>query len=282
MSWRCWKAGSPPWPNPRASRSRNSIGLIENLQQLGALKRRVAIESLGIDSAQTQLSQLVGLKKAVEQSGRDGMDEAQGTLSELAELKAVMIAMGSDIPLARTVTDSLIGLRDSLVRDHLEIETARDHADRLLALEASLVTTPAVDIAAAQQNLNGLITLEQKLVGQDDSIRSAVESLELLADLQQEFQTRVGQLEGVRRGLMEVVMLESMVVRTVRALQPLTELTDLQRLDGAALREIARSYVGQPGARRVANYDGDTPVTRTSDLSAGQQERLVPLPPVED
>ncbi len=257
----------------------------EKLQQLGALKRRVAIESQGIDTAQTQLSRLVGLKKAVEHAGNDGVDSARASITGLSELKQQVIAAGTDVPLARTISDSLIGLQHTLIHGSTQVDAARDHASELLAMEAALCTTPPVDIVAAHQNLDQLIGLEQKLVGQDDTIRVAVESLELLTNLQEEFHVRVGQLESVRRGLTELVILESTVARTVRALQPLTELTSLQRLNGAEIREIARLMLNQE-TRRVAIHDASLPVTgdvqqQGDGVDGPNTERLVPLP-IED
>lgn len=249
----------------------------QSLRQLGALKRRVAIESQGIDTAQTQLSRLVGLKKAVEHVGRDGVDLARTYIAALAELKQRVMAAGEDIDRAKGVGTALISLQDDIANQESNVIIAREHADQLLALKDTLTERSAEDVAIAGQNLDQLIALEQRLAGQDGTIRTAIESLELLADLQTEFRDRVQELDGIRRGLTELVVLESTVARTVRALQPLTQLTDLDRLDPQAVREVARSML-DARTRRIAAHDTADPVGNEPSKSE-PTESLVPLPP---
>ena len=153
-----------------------------------------------------------------------------------------------------------------------------------------------------------LLTLEESLRNRSDNIADAVEALEVLTDLQQDIREHIETLGGMRRDLMEVVLLESSVARVVRMLGPLTELARLRRLSGDEIRAAARSITSQRSARQhqptrraiPEPVPGEqTPATRTagsnrnipSDEPAGEDatglfdegyplgvDRIVPLP----
>ncbi|MCA9077119.1 MAG: hypothetical protein KDA93_18985 [Planctomycetaceae bacterium] len=250
----------------------------ENLRQLGALKTRVAIEAVDLEIAEAQFARLVDLKESVAQVSSDQINTAEMRLNELTSLKQMIIEGGEDLAMALGLSDSLLSLKNSLLTRGGRVDVARKHADGLLSLEDALADDAHLSIGHAQENLDALVAIEKRLVSQDEQIIAAVESLELMSDLQNEFVASVGGLDTIRRGLMELAMLESTVVRTVASLEPLMDLTNLRRLSADDLQVVARGMLEQR-ASRVAACD---PEVAPSSNSNDRFDTLVPYPPSDD
>ena len=231
-----------------------------SMQRLESFHQRIIAESDGIDVAETQFARVIGLKKSVETIQSSEIDLAQSRLDELAGLRQELIDSGDQTLAAQQVSDQLIGLQTDLVSQGNKSDIASKHAAQLLNLERTLSHDARGNIDGAMENLATLLEMEEQLATQNTRLSRAVESLELMQDLQDEFHRRTQSLEGVRRGLTELVMLESLVARTVRSLRPLVELTDLRRLDAGQIRSIAQSLLDQQ-SERVANTDADVTAT---------------------
>ncbi len=253
-------------------------GALSHLQQLGDLKSQVTIESVGVDLAEAQFARLIQLKESVAQVESEQIDIAEMRLNELTALKQMVLDGGEHLAEALGLGDELVSLKDNLVNRGGRIDVARKHADGLLSLEDALADDANMNIGHAQENLDALVSIERRLSSQDEQIISAVESLELMSDLQAEFVASVGGLDRIRRGLTELVMLESTVMRTVASLQPLMELTNLRRLNADDLKMIARGMMEQRASRVAAADLEYAPSANSND----QAESLVPLPPTEE
>lgn len=257
----------------------------ETLRKLGNFQQRVAIQSSGLEIAENRFARLIGLRNAIEKVQPTTIDAASLRLAELDALAKQVIEKGQQAGAAQEITGQLIALQDDITARGTRVNIARKHTEQLLNLEDLLANDAGRDIDAATRNLASLLEIEEQLAAQDQQLAAAIESLELMQDLQGEFVERTRELESIRRGLTELIMMESLVARTVRSLQPLVELTDLRRLDGDQLRSIARSMT-LGSEQRMATNDAKTPAaphrsTSTEIEVSDSNEALVPVPPVE-
>lgn len=251
---------------------------VDSLRQLGGLKSNLAIESEGLELAEKQIARLIDLQETVASVPSEQIDIAHLRVSELTNLKQMIIDGGANLAAAFGLTEELMLLKDSLVNRGGRIDVARKHADGLLSLEDSLADDANLKIGHAQENLDALVSIERRLVSQDEQIISAVESLELMSDLQAEFAESVGGLDNIRRGLTELAMLESTVLRTVASLQPLIELTNLRRLNANDLQTIARGMMEQRASRVAASDSEFGPSSNSND----RFDTPVPFPPSDE
>lgn len=252
-----------------------------DLRHLGELKERVAVEADGIDIAENQFARLIGLKKSLELMTEQDFAGAASNIAGFAKLRDLIIEGSEGIETAMDYSRQLLAMQDELVERGARIDVARKHADGLLSLENALADDANLNIVRAQDNLNGLVAIERQLNSQDEQIIAAVESLELMSDLQQEFMQRIGDLEGLRTGLTELAMLESSIVRTIRSLQPIVELTNLRRLNGDDLQAIARGMMERRTNRIAAGDPNDLPLGEDfrSLGEEGMSNIPVPIPP---
>ena len=238
----------------------------QSMQRLEEFHQRIVTESDGMDVAETQFTRLVGLKKSVEAIESSEIDLAKSRLDDLDRLRQGLVDGGRQTSAAKQVSEQLIALQEELVAQGTDADLARKHAAQLLNLEQTLSHDARTHIDGAMENLAALLEMEERLASQNTQLAQAIESLELMQDLQDEFHRRAQDLEGIRRGLTELVMLESLVARTVRSLRPLADLTNLRRLDAGQIRSIAQSLLEQQ-SQRVADAEANA-----------TQEELVPLP----
>lgn len=257
----------------------------ESLRQLGDFQQRVAIASSGLDVAENRFERLVGLKTSLTDVSPVGIEVAKSRIAELDELKTHVLSAAETVEVARETSDELIRLQEDIITRGNRTEVARLHAEQLLDLEERLANDASLNINLAVENLAALLEIEEQLASQDTQLAAAIESLEIMQDFQAEFFERSQDLERIRRGLTELILMESLVARTVRSLQPLTELTNLRRLDSDRLRSIARAMVEEPH-HRVATNDPQVHTTPSSMESepiepGNMAEVLVPVPPVD-
>ena len=199
------------------------------------------IELTDVDAAFESIRQLGDLKRqAVTQA--DGVAVAREQLTELAELKNDLTEEVGNIEVAKEVASSLVTLKNGLAT-----EDAIKHASDLIKLRDTLVVNGQSDKAA--DNLELLISMQSRLIGQTKDVASAMQTLEVLTDLGDELRTQVDSLNRMRKSLLEIVMLEATVNRVARAIEPLTQIGNLRRLTDEELREAARAVLDSRNSR---------------------------------
>jgi len=214
--------------------------------QLDLLHERLATGARGHGEAMRALNRLIQIRDMAA-SGRDQTDAA---VSEIARLQAIT----SDLQLAHDQVSQLAALRATILAGGEDTERARVTLDDLVTLQDTL-NTHSSDVDVARKNLNRLLTLEESLRSRSEDIASAVEALEVLTDLQRDIRQHVESLGGMRRDLMEVVLLQSTVARVVNMVGPLTELTQLRRLSAEDMREAAR-LIGERRHQAATKHAG--------------------------
>jgi hypothetical protein len=261
---------------------------IQAAERLATLKRNVLAESLEANAADAGLAQLSNLKTQIIKQTEDLATTNQRAKS-LLEMKNQILQQTSDLDAAAAAAAGLLKLKDQVVARGGNIGDAQQNVDRLLGLRDKLAANASQN-EAADRSASLLIQLQRKIIGEKANLADAVKSIETLVDIQHEFQDQVRQLDGIRHGLMEFVMMENTVARAVHALQPLLELGNLRHLNEEQLQQIARSMGAQQATRIGKNESERGPATPASPSVTGQRgqsENLdaprageaVPLPP---
>jgi hypothetical protein len=144
----------------------------------------------------------------------------------------------------------LAALKDEILcgNDRRQIEEAGVALTELSAIRERLQKESA-QIVPAKSSLDGLVTLKDNLLARTGDLADAVETLETLGDLEHQLVDSVQSFDRVRRWLVEVVLFEPAVERAVTMLKPLTDLSNLRRLNPAELRQAARTVADQRAAR---------------------------------
>ncbi len=199
------------------------------------------IELTDIDDAFQSVRQLGDLKRqAVAQA--EGVAVAREQLTKFADLKNDLTSEAGNIEVAQEVASNLVTLKNGLAT-----EDAIKHANDLLKLRDTLVVNGQSDKAA--DNLEQLISMQSRLIGQTKDVASAMQTLEVLTDLSDELRTQVDGLNQMRKSLMEIVLLEATVNRVARVIEPLTQIGNLRRLTDDELREAARAVLDSRNSR---------------------------------
>ncbi len=223
------------------------------LKDLIALKDQTRAQAAEIATAQDSLKQLIALKdQAFTQF--DSLAASQTSLQGLIDLKARVIDYTSDVAQASKAVGELLALKDQVVGQGEVTTQARARADELLALRDKLLV-PVEVMNSATTNLTSLIAMKDKVIGQTGDIAEAIQTLEILADFSEEFESRIASLGQLRQSLMEIVLLETTITRVTRALEPMTQLGNIRRLNDNDLRDAARTILEQRQTRITQKPD---------------------------
>jgi hypothetical protein len=235
--------------------------------QLATLQARLIENGASTQRATDELNRLVQLRDLAS----SGASKTNRAATEITRLQQI----ASDLDLAHDSIDKLVNLRTAILAGATDADEARVTLDRLVVIQDTL-NTHSADVAVARKNLGQLLTLEESLRTRSDDIADAVEALEVLTDLQHDIRSHVESMQEMRRGLMEVVLLQSTVARVITMLEPLTELARLRRLSGDEIRAAARSITQQRATVRVIpdnSSDQQVQSTRTAGSTGSSSDQ---------
>lgn len=246
-----------------------ALGQLDNLL---ALRQSVTDAGKETDAAMEAIDDLSEVAEAAV-AGSSQVADAEESIAKLAELKYRMLGESDGLEAAEKGLDRIASLHKKIASN--EIAAAEENANRLLVINDSLA---AANTSAAGQNLDGLINLESKLAAKGADVAQAVQTLEILDDFQSEVDSHIRSIEGIRRTMVEIAMLESSFGRAARVLQPLVELSNLRRLGEREVREAARVILDQ----RTTRISQNSKIVKTAagtKLEAEPTDDLVPVPP---
>ena len=278
------------------------------LERIQRVNRQLAAESKRAEDALSTVRELVALKNSI-LDGADQTDKAAEVVAATVSLHdqlaaasnstsaavhsgAQLLAIGNelssfghDVASAQDTVDQIRQLHTSLNEHSSQVAAAQVCIDRLLTMKDTIVeqTTNLTDVATAQLRVDSLLSMKDTIISQTANLADAIETLELANDLSNQFQNASSTFEHMRRWMVEVVTMESMLKRAQNALEPLTELGNLRRLDANQLRSIARTIsrgyltqvaqkpdstheFGNAGAQTAALDSGDLTLTDSVDI----------------
>ncbi|MDA1017619.1 MAG: hypothetical protein O3A00_24565 [Planctomycetota bacterium] len=250
------------------------------LNQLVEFKDRAAKRTENVAAADKSLDRLMAVKDRINVESAS-IDQAEAGLNGFVNLKNELIDESDDVAEVRNFTRQLLSLKDELALRGSNVAATRQKAQQLLDLNDEVAGAHQLDVA--HNNLGELFGLQNKLISQTGRVADAVETLDVLADFQRQFDEHVASLDGMRRTMVDIIMMENSFKRAMVVLQPIVELSNLRHLSGAEVREAARSILNQRETRISSKSIKRTPLTDAirpvSDQTAsGVREKLVPTP----
>lgn len=259
----------------------------ESLKRVSELHQQMKTLAVDAETTSVEVSKLGDLRTKLLENAA-GVEEAQRHAAEMIALKETVLKV-DDVTAAQESAKQLIVLKDSLRQTDDSTAQSQAHATKLLALRDEMVST-IQDTQAAAKNWSTVLKLEADMRAAGNDIAAAVETLEVLTDLGTELRQQTESIAGLRKSLMDVVMLETTIGRAMRVLEPLAQLKNLTRLSDREVRAATRAILDQRGAKVSQRDQADKSVDSNDKLphedSLFQQEdqipalteRLVPLP----
>lgn len=225
------------------------------LGEFARLRELAESEAPRIADARRALESLIELESralAEQETAR----QAAETFAEIRQLHKDMVAGADQAAQARDAGEQLVAIKEAILcgNDFERPERAREVLDELIKIRERLYGQ-ADSLAAAQAGLDGLLSLKDQVLAQTGDLADAVETLELTSDLHNQLEDAMRQFEGVRRWLVEIVLIEPTVERTMNALKPLADLANLRRLSPVELRQAAKIVAGERSARFAKKPD---------------------------
>lgn len=234
------------------------------LAEFARLRELAAGEAPRIAEARRALESLIELESralAEQATARQAAENFAG----IQRLHEDVIAGAEQAAKARDASEQLVAIKETILcgNDFERPERARDALDELIKIRERLYGQ-ADSLAAAQTSLDGLLSLKDRVLAQTGDLADAVETLELTSDLHNQLEDAMRQFEGVRRWLVEIVLIEPTVERTMNALKPLADLANLRRLSPVELRQAAKIVAGERSARFA---------TKPEAIESGSEDR---------
>ena len=219
------------------------------LEEFGRFREMAEAEAPRVMEARRSLESLIELASRA-LAEQDRTTRAGEIVERWRLLNERLIAGGDQLERARDASDELVAIKETVLcgSDQEQPQQAREALNELIKIREQL-HGQTEQIAAAQAGLDGLLSIKDRILARTADLADAVETLELSADLHRQLQDSIRQFEGVRRWLVEIVMLEPTVERTMNLLKPLAELANLRRMSPAELRHAARTVVDERAAR---------------------------------
>jgi len=255
---------------------------IDAVNRLAALKRNVIAEASDSVAADAALGQMANLKTQILTQTAD-MPTADARAQQLINLKSQIVEKTGDVDLASTALEGILAVKDQLVVRGGQISDALQIAERLLGLRDRLAAN-SVKNDAAERSAAQMIAVQKKLEVARPNMAESIKSIETMIDFQHEFEKQVRSMDGMRRNLMDFILMENTVAQAVRMLQPLIELGNLRHLNEDQLRQIARSLSESDSTKVSKNDSGRGPSRPPINLGPSQynREEKIDAPKIED
>lgn len=220
--------------------------------EAGTLLAELKRQQRGVAAARQSLASLRRVNESLI-AERERTAAAAASLQLMIALKAQIADEARDVPQAKRQLAELGDLKHDIEAEHCGIESAREHVAALLAISARLAAQGNTNAAA--RNLKRLLELPSRVNAETPKIGQAAQTLELLFDLNDEVADYAQSVKGMRKNLLEIILLETTVSRVARMMQPLVDLANLKRLSGDDVRAAARSILRHRKSR-VARKNG--------------------------
>jgi hypothetical protein len=258
--------------------TRQAATSLENIRELN---QQLAAEARRAENALATVQQLVALKNAIV-DGADQTREAAEVVSATLSLQEQLADASTTAAQAAHSGARLLAMGTELNAAANDVESAQRTLTQIRELHSSIEERSA-DVATARLRVDSLLTMKDAIIGQTGNLADAIETLELTNDLTSQFRNATVTFENMRRWMVEVVTMESVLERAQNALEPLTELGNLRHLNVNQLRSIARTIsrgyqtqvaqkpqsahdLGSPGAQTAAMDSEDLTLTNSVDI----------------
>ncbi|MFO1021310.1 MAG: hypothetical protein U0903_11525 [Planctomycetales bacterium] len=253
----------------------NSLSARHALDELVGLQEKVLDQREYLVPGQKAIESIASMHdRLVDLGHNSGIDTA---IQGLVDLKNRVMEYTADLSSAQVALTDLIGLKNMALVQGNDTELARQKLAKTVELNAELAKQTS-DIEMASRNLQSLLQIKDKLLGQTKDIADAVQNIEILTSFNDEFQKQVRSLEGMRQGLMEIVMMETTIGRVTRILEPIAQIGNMRGLSEVEVREAARKIL----EKRAANISQKADTLDKPAASKAETGKDVAVPQPKD
>ena len=219
------------------------------LNGLRELQQRLIHESRETQHAISAVAELAALKDTLLANATRAA-EAADVLATSEMIYDRLSAAADSSQTALEVGNNLLMLGEELlIRGH-DVEAANVTLRSLVEMRESLQREDAT-LQVARSRVADLLNLKDAIVNQTDDLADAIATLEATTDLKSQFEEANRAFQQIRLWMLEVVATEPLLQQARFALEPLTDLVNLRRLQPEDLREMAR-HVSQQFQARLA------------------------------
>lgn len=267
--------------------SRLTVQKSQLQSKIAEMSRSLPLQAAGIAEAQDVLTQFAQLKQQT-LNEQTNIVAAREQMNAMATIIKGLVIAGDKMLQARTAASELLALKDLLTLNEDGLDRSQASADRLIGIQEQLAGIPAIRADEARNNMLAMVEMQQKLSSQTRVIAENVENLELMADFQTVLTEQLTNMEGIRRQLTDLVLMESTLARAARVLSPLAEIANIRGLrDDDEVREAARRVLDRRLGQNASSTQvaegvkGDVTTLAAPEDVFDTPARPAPTPPME-
>ncbi len=240
-----------------------------SLQDIQELHASLLAQSQELDSAMATVNQLASLKDLVV-ANSDNITIAAESLVTADSLHQQLIESHPTTAAAVDASQQLLTLRDQMVKNSYLNTTAAASLDSLLTLRDSL-DRDDLDTVEASERVAELVALKDAVLAQTADLKDSIETLEVSRAMTAQFHQASAIFRDMRAWMMEIVAMQPSLDKVRVALQPLTDLVNLEKMRPDQLREVAR-WLTHPSTARMASLPSPAVSTTASEPGSQVQE----------
>jgi hypothetical protein len=232
----------------------------KTLTDIQRLNADLIAESKNVDNAVVAVDQLAAIKDlAISSSNR--IDEANKALNTTEDLQERLANSVESAEQALRASIDLLAIRGELLQDSYLNESAKHALNRLIEIR-SVLDQEATNVDAAQERVSELLTLKDDVIAGTHDLKASIETLQIARDLSDQFVEASRSFKEIRSWMLEVAAMQPIYSKVQLAMQPLTELANLEKMQPQRLREFAKWFSQQSNTRLAS-----VPTNSSSDSS---------------
>ena len=230
------------------------------LADIQRLNADLIAESRNVADAVVAVDQLGAIKDlAISNSNRT--EEANKALNTSEDLQERLADSVETAEQALRASIDLLAIRGELLQDSYLNESAKHALNRLVEIRSTL-DQEATNVDTAQERVSELLTLKDNVIAGTEDLKSSIETLQISRDLRDQFVEASQSFKDIRSWMLEVAAMQPIYSRVQIAMQPLTDLANLEKMQPQRLREFAKWFTQQANTRLAS-----VPSTSASDAS---------------
>jgi hypothetical protein len=236
----------------------------KTLSEIQKLNAELIDESKNVNAAVVAVDQLTAIKDLAI-TNADRMDEANKALDDSEEIQERLADSVESAELALRASIDLLAIRGELLQDSYLNESAKHALNRLVEIRVTL-DQEATNVDAAQERVSELISLKDEVVAGTADLKSSIETLQITKELRDQFVEASHSFKEIRSWMMEIAAMQPIYSRVQLAMQPLTELANLEKMQPQRLRDFAKWFTQQNSNTRLAS------IPSSSNDAAGEKD----------
>lgn len=243
----------------------------KSIDEIQKLNTDLIAESKRLKDVIAVVNQLASIKDLALANSYQA-DEAAEALIAAGELQQRLIEGSELSKQASQASFDLLAIRNVVLSDTDKNELAKDSLNKLVEIRSAL-SDETSNIEMADVGLSELVSLKNSVLAGTGDLKESIETLELSRDLQDSFQEASRSFREMRIWMMEMSAMEPTFLKLQSALQPLTDLANMERMQPEQLRDFAKHFLKQSKTRLASVPHAG--VVRDSEIGSRTDEAEV-------